>query len=49
MPAILVEPAYMSNASEAALLSDPGYRSRVAAAIARGIADRRSAVRGAAN
>lgn len=49
MPAILVEPAYISNASEAGLLSDPEYRSRVAAAIARGISDRRSAIMEAAN
>lgn len=37
MPSVLVETGFVTGAEDAARLSDPGYRSRMAAAIARGI------------
>lgn len=37
MPSVIVEAGFLSNAAEARLLSDPGYRSRVAHAVASGI------------
>ncbi len=37
MPAVLVEMGFLSNPAEAAQLADPGYRQRLAEAIARGI------------
>ncbi len=37
MPSVLVETGFVTGADDAAKLSDPGYRSRMAAAIARGI------------
>jgi len=39
MPAILVEPAFITNASDAALLADDGFRETVARAIARGVTE----------
>jgi N-acetylmuramoyl-L-alanine amidase len=39
VPSILVEVGYLSNPSEVRLCSDPGYRDRMAAAIARAILD----------
>lgn len=36
-PAILVEGGYLSNPSEARLISNPGYRQKLAEAVARGI------------
>jgi len=36
-PAILIEGGYLSNPREARLISDPDYRQRLAAAVARGI------------
>lgn len=39
IPSILVECGYLSNASEARLCNDPGYRDRLARAIARAITD----------
>ena len=45
MPAILVEPAFISNPHEAALLEDDAFLRRVGRAIATGVADRRSAMR----
>lgn len=38
-PACLVEMAFISNDEEAALLSDPAWQDRMAAAIARGVTD----------
>jgi N-acetylmuramoyl-L-alanine amidase len=37
MPAVLVETGFVTGAEDAAKLSDPGYRSQMASAIARGI------------
>ncbi len=37
MPAVLVEMGFLSNPAEAAQLADPGYRQRLAQALARGI------------
>ncbi|MDX2241205.1 MAG: N-acetylmuramoyl-L-alanine amidase [Leptolyngbyaceae cyanobacterium bins.302] len=37
MPSVLVETGFVTGAEDAARLRDPGYRSRMAAAIARGI------------
>ena len=39
MPAILVETAFITNASDAGLLADEGFRETVARAIARGVAE----------
>jgi N-acetylmuramoyl-L-alanine amidase len=39
IPCILVECGYLSNARDADLLADAGYRGRVAKAIAQGIRD----------
>jgi len=39
MPAILVEAGFITNASDAALLADAGFREDVARAIARGVAE----------
>lgn len=36
-PAILIEGGYLSNPAEARLISDPGYRQKLAQAVARGI------------
>jgi N-acetylmuramoyl-L-alanine amidase len=49
MPAILVEPAYISNPHEAALLEDDAFVRRVGRAIALGISDSRSAMRRRSN
>ena len=46
MPAVLVETAFISNAAEASLLEDRGFRRNVARAIAEGIADHRDATTG---
>lgn len=46
MPAVLVEPAFITNYSEAALLTDGGFREDVARAIALGVTDYRRATRG---
>jgi N-acetylmuramoyl-L-alanine amidase len=45
MPAILVEPFFISNAYEAALVEDEAFLSRAARAIASGVADHRDAMR----
>jgi N-acetylmuramoyl-L-alanine amidase len=37
MPAVLVEPAFISNAQEAALIADPGFAERVGRAVAAGV------------
>lgn len=39
MPSVLVEPAFLSNPTDARLLLDPSYRSKIAQAIAGGIED----------
>jgi N-acetylmuramoyl-L-alanine amidase len=39
MPATLIEMAFLSNSSDAALLRSPGFLQRVAVAIADGLAD----------
>ena len=39
MPAILVEAGFITNASDAALLADAGFREDLASAIARGVAE----------
>jgi N-acetylmuramoyl-L-alanine amidase len=45
MPAALIEPAYISNPYEAAMLEDDAFLRRAASAIATGIADHRKAMR----
>jgi N-acetylmuramoyl-L-alanine amidase len=45
MPAILIEPAFISNRREAALLEDDAFLRRVAQAIASGVSDHRDAMR----
>lgn len=42
VPSVLVEIGYLSNASEAKLCADPGYRQKMAAAIARAILDQQA-------
>lgn len=37
IPSVLVETAFLSNGKEETLLSDPGFRNRMASAVARGI------------
>lgn len=37
MPAVLVEMGFLTERDEAALLNQPGYQERIAAALARGI------------
>ena len=37
MPAVLIETAFLSNPTEAKLLSDPQYRQKLAEGIARGL------------
>jgi N-acetylmuramoyl-L-alanine amidase len=44
MPAVLVEPAFISNPYEAASLDDGSFVNRVALAIAKGVADHRDAM-----
>ncbi len=39
MPAILVEAGFITNASDATLLADAGFREDVARAVARGVAE----------
>jgi N-acetylmuramoyl-L-alanine amidase len=46
MPAILVEAGFITNASDAALLADAGFREDVARAIARGVAEYGDSSRG---
>ncbi|MBN2565412.1 MAG: N-acetylmuramoyl-L-alanine amidase [Candidatus Eisenbacteria bacterium] len=45
MPAVMVEPAFISDPYEAALLEDDAFVRRVARAIAAGVADHRNAMR----
>ena len=37
MPAVLIEPVYISNAQEAKLAETPGYQAEIARHIARGV------------
>ena len=37
MPAVLVETAFLTNASEGALLNDPNYRQKIAEGLAQGL------------
>ncbi|MES2466075.1 MAG: N-acetylmuramoyl-L-alanine amidase [Verrucomicrobiota bacterium] len=39
IPCVLVEGGYMSHAAESRLIADPGYRQRLARAVAKGIRD----------
>ena len=39
IPCVLVECGYMSHAAESRLIADPGYRQRLARAVAKGIRD----------
>lgn len=46
MPAVLVEPLFITNPGEAKRLEDPGFRSRLAGAISEGILDYFESLRG---
>jgi N-acetylmuramoyl-L-alanine amidase len=46
MPAVLVEPAYITNPSDAELLSDPDFLENVGRAVARGVAEYARAAEG---